>query len=62
VLASSDGQKPWGSFHLATVMFRRALQLRSGARPRVATSGHKFVQVAFLEVTAGEIPWEVSRG
>ena len=62
VLASGDGQKPWGNFHLATVMFRRALQLRSGARPRVDPSGHKFVQVAFLEVTAGAIPWEVSRG
>jgi hypothetical protein len=62
VPVSSDGQKSWGNFHLATVMFRRALQLRSGARPRVETNGHKFVQVAFLEVTAGAISWEVSRG
>jgi len=62
VLASSDGQQPWGSFHLATVMFRRALQLRSGARPRVETNGHKVCHIAFLEVTAGTIPWEVQRG
>jgi hypothetical protein len=62
VLASSDGQQPWGQFHLATVMFLRAIQLRAGARPRVLTNGHKFVQVALLEVTAGAIPWEVHRG
>jgi hypothetical protein len=62
VLASSEGQRPWGSFHLATVMFLRALQLRSGARPRVNAPGHKFLHVAFLEVTAGTIPWEVHRG
>jgi len=59
---SIEGQKAWGNFHLATVMFRRALQLRSGAKPRVYTNGHKFVHVAFLEVTAGAVSWEVSRG
>jgi len=62
VLASHDGQMPWGNFHLATIMFRRAVQLRNGARPRVETNGHKFLQVAFLEVTTGTIPWEVARG
>lgn len=59
VLVSSDGQRPWGNFHLATVVFRRALQLRAGARPRVDPGSHKLGHVAFLEVTAGEIPWEV---
>lgn len=62
VLATCDGQQPWGSFHLATVMFRRAVQLRNGARPRVETDGHKFVQIAFMEVTTGVIPWEVAHG
>jgi hypothetical protein len=62
VLATAEGQKPWGSFHLATVVFRRALQLRSGARPRVDARGHKTSYVAFLEVTAGTIPWEIGRG
>jgi DNA-directed RNA polymerase subunit K/omega len=58
VLASSDG-RPWGNFHLATIVFRRALQLRAGARPRVDPGSHKLGHVAFLEVTAGAIPWEV---
>ena len=59
VLVSGDGQQPWGNFHLATVVFRRALQLRAGARPRVDPGSHKLGHVAFLEVTAGAIPWEV---
>ncbi|HEU0090640.1 MAG TPA: hypothetical protein VFS78_00905 [Vicinamibacteria bacterium] len=62
VLAGSEGQRPWGNFHLATIVFRRALQLRSGARPRIDPAGHKLGHVAFLEVTAGAIPWEVTRG
>ena len=62
VLATSEGQRPWGNFHLATVIFRRAVQLRGGARPRVAANGHKVGHIAFLEVIAGAIPWEVSRG
>ncbi len=62
VLATSNGHRQWGNFHLATVMFQRAIQLRGGARPRVDPSGHKALQVAFLEVTAGMIPWEIGRG
>lgn len=62
VLATSDGQRPWGNFHLATIVFRRFLQLRSGARPRVDPGGHKLGHIAFLEVTAGTIPWEVAGG
>jgi len=60
VRAGSEGQRPWGNFHVATVVFRRALQLRSGARPRIDPAGHKLGHVAFLEVTAGAIPWEVT--
>jgi hypothetical protein len=62
VLAGSEGQRPWGNFHLATIVFRRALQLRSGARPRIDPGRHKLGHVAFLEVTAGAIPWEIGRG
>ena len=57
VLASRDGQQPWGNFHLATIVFRRALQLRAGARPRVDPGSHKLGHVAFLEVRAGAISW-----
>jgi hypothetical protein len=57
VVASRNGQQPWGNFHLATIVFRRALQLRAGARPRVDPGGHKLGHVAFLEVTAGTISW-----
>ena len=61
VLASGDGQRPWGNFHVATLTFRRALQLRAGARPRVDPAGHKLGHVAFMEVTAGAIPWEIGQ-
>jgi hypothetical protein len=57
-ISATDGQRSWGQFHLATVMFLRAIQLRAGARPRVVTGGHKFVQVALREVIAGTITWE----
>lgn len=58
IQATRDGQYPWGNFHLATIMFLRALQLKGGARPRVETHGHKLVHIAFLEVTAGTVAWE----
>ena len=59
VWTSSDGQMPEGSFHLATIMFRRVLQLKAGARPRVDAANHKQGHVAWLEVRAGTIPWEI---
>ena len=59
VVANQDGQTPWGSFHLATVMFQRARQLRAGSRPRVEPEGHKPLRIALLEITSGAIPWEV---
>jgi DNA-directed RNA polymerase subunit K/omega len=40
------------------VIFRRATQLRSGARPRVDATGHTLLRVALLEVMAGTIPWQ----
>jgi DNA-directed RNA polymerase subunit K/omega len=61
-LAAKDAPPALGNFHLATVMFLRALQLKRGARPRVETNGHKFVHVAFLEVTAGTVTWETPIG
>jgi len=54
-----EGQVLSGNFHLATVVFRRALQLRAGARPRVEPGRHKLGHLAFLEVTAGTVPWEI---
>lgn len=55
---TKDGPPALGNFHLASVMFLRAIQLKQGARPRVETNGHKIVHVAYLEVTAGAIAWE----
>jgi DNA-directed RNA polymerase subunit K/omega len=59
VWTSSDGQMPEGNFHVATIMFRRVLQLKAGARPRVDAANHKQGHVALLEVRAGTISWEV---
>jgi DNA-directed RNA polymerase subunit K/omega len=59
VWMTSNNQTPWGSFHLATIMFRRVLQLKAGARPRVEAANHKQGHVALLEVRAGTIAWEL---
>jgi DNA-directed RNA polymerase subunit K/omega len=59
VWTSSNGETPEGNFHLATIMFRRVLQLKAGARPRVDAANHKQGHVALLEVRAGTISWEV---
>lgn len=59
VWMTSQHEMPWGSFHLATIMFRRVLQLKAGARPRVNAANHKQGHVALLEVKAGTIPWEL---
>lgn len=47
-------------FYLATLMFHRARQLKSGARPRVDSSGHALVRVAVLEVMAGLVVSEAT--
>ena len=62
ILGARDGPPALGNFHLASVMFLRAIQLKQGARPRVETNGHKIVHVAFLEVTAGAVTWEAPVG
>jgi DNA-directed RNA polymerase omega subunit len=51
--------EPLNNFHLASLAFQRVRQLQSGARPRVATNGHKSLYVALEEVEAGLISWEV---
>ena len=61
-LGTKDGPPALGNFHLASVMFLRAIQLKQGARPRVETNGHKIVHVAYLEVTAGTVTWEAPVG
>ena len=40
-------------------MFRRVLQLKAGARPRVEAANHKQGHVALLEARAGTIAWEL---
>jgi DNA-directed RNA polymerase subunit K/omega len=40
-------------FYRATLIFQRARQLQSGARPRVDSRGHSLTRVALLEVLAG---------
>jgi DNA-directed RNA polymerase subunit K/omega len=46
-------------FHLTTVVFQRAKQLKAGARPRVEARDHKPTRVALLEVLAETVSWEV---
>lgn len=45
-------------FHIASLAFQRARQLKAGARPRVEQEGHTLVRLAQLEVMAGLISWE----
>jgi DNA-directed RNA polymerase subunit K/omega len=53
--ALGRGHAAGDSFHVVTLMFRRARQLKDGARPRVDARGHTPVRVALLEVLAGLI-------
>jgi DNA-directed RNA polymerase subunit K/omega len=56
--ASAEGLAPEISrFHIASLTFRRAQQLKLGARPRVEADGHKVTTVALLEVLANTISW-----
>lgn len=61
VPATPEGGTPRfsGAFHLATLAFRRAGQLRAGARPRVDPGRHKSCHIALLEVAAGAVSWEL---
>jgi DNA-directed RNA polymerase subunit K/omega len=45
-------------FHVASLAFQRARQLKQGARPRVDAAGHKVVTLALLEVMADTVSFE----
>ncbi len=47
------------SFHIATLVFLRARQLKAGARPRVDAEGHRPTRTALLEVIADRVSWTV---
>jgi DNA-directed RNA polymerase subunit K/omega len=47
-------------FHLVSVVFQRAKQLKSGARPRVDAGDHKATRVALLEVLADTVSWSTA--
>jgi DNA-directed RNA polymerase subunit K/omega len=49
--------EPLSGFHLVSVVFQRAKQLQSGARPRVEAGHHKATRVALLEVLADTVSW-----
>lgn len=51
--ALARGHSAGDAFFVATLMFQREKQLRSGARPRVDPRGHTPARVAQLEVEAG---------
>lgn len=49
-----------GNFHVASLVFQRARQLKNGARPRVdGTEGHVPTRVALMEVRAETVSWTV---
>jgi DNA-directed RNA polymerase subunit K/omega len=47
-------------FHLVAVVFQRAKQLKSGARPRVDAGSHKATRLALLEVLADTVSWSTA--
>lgn len=50
---------PLSPFHITTLTFQRARQLKNGARPRVAPGDHRPTRLALLEVLADTISWTV---
>ena len=56
--ASSEAP-PLGRFHIATLVMRRARQLKDGARSRTEADGHTLCRLALMEVLAGAISWSV---
>jgi DNA-directed RNA polymerase subunit K/omega len=49
-----------GNFHVASLVFQRARQLKNGARPRVDdAAGHVPTRVALMEVRAETVSWTV---
>lgn len=55
--ANSDALTKFG---FVTVVVHRVRQLLGGARPRLASNGHKMTRVAVLEVNAGMVSWDVA--
>jgi DNA-directed RNA polymerase subunit K/omega len=48
---------PLTPFHVASVAFQRARQLKNGARPRVDSVSRSPTRLALLEVLADTVPW-----
>ena len=57
--ASSPRNGPLTPFHVASVAFQRARQLKNGARPRVDSDSRSPTRLALLEVLADTVPWTV---
>ena len=49
------------NYRYILVAARRARQLQSGARPKVATKSRKPCRIAMDELTAGKLEWSVSQ-
>ncbi len=49
-------------FLLVTIAFRRVVQIRAGARPRVSVESNRPTVLAVAEVMAGCIPYSVADG
>jgi DNA-directed RNA polymerase subunit K/omega len=56
----STSEPSLSRFHIVSLAFLRAKQLKAGARPRVDASGHKPTRVALLEVMADTISWTIA--
>ncbi len=60
-LASQPSNGALGNrFLLVTVAFRRVVQIRAGARPRVSVESRQPTVLAVAEVLAGCVPYGVS--
>ncbi len=63
-LAEAAGRPSVGAlrdkFLLVTVAFRRVVQIRAGARPRVSVESQQPTVLAVAEVLAGCVPYTVS--
>jgi len=57
--ASNPRNGPLTPFHVASVAFQRARQLKNGARPRVDSASRSPTRLALLEVLADTVPWTV---
>jgi DNA-directed RNA polymerase subunit K/omega len=58
-VSSNPRNGPLTPFHVASVAFQRARQLKNGARPRVDSVSRNPTRLALLEVLADTVPWTV---